>query len=109
MKLVVAVVNDKDAFASMEDLVENDFQVTKLASTGGFLREGNTTLLIGINDEDIDSVIDILRRNCQTRKKTITPTIPMGDYLDASVAFPTEIQVGGAIVFILNVERQEKL
>ncbi len=109
MKLVVAVVNDKDAFASMEDLVENDFQVTKLASTGGFLREGNTTLLIGIEDENIDNVIDILRRNCQTRKKTITPTIPMGDYLDASVAFPTEIQVGGAIVFILNVERQEKL
>ncbi len=109
MKLVIAVINDKDAFASMEDLVENDFQVTKLASTGGFLREGNTTLLIGIDDEKIDNVIDILRRNCQTRKKTITPTIPMGDYLDASVAFPTEIQVGGAIVFILNVERQEKL
>lgn len=108
MKLIIAVVNDKDAFACMEDLVENDFQVTKLASTGGFLREGNTTLLMGVGDESIDKVFKILKDNCQTRKKIITPTIPMGDYLDASVAFPTEIQVGGAIVFVVNVERQEK-
>lgn len=109
MKLVVAVVNDKDAPDLMEDLVEHNYQVTKLASTGGFLREGNTTLLIGITDEERDNVMELLRKNCKSRRKTVTPVAPVGNSLDVSMSFPTEVQVGGATVFILDVEQWEKI
>jgi len=109
MKLVIAVVDDKDAVDLMNDLVENELQVTKLASTGGFLREGNTTLMIGTRPEDVDRTLDIIRNNCKSRQKTVTPVAPVGNTLDVSMAYPTEVQVGGATVFVIDVERWEKL
>ncbi len=109
MKLVIAVVDDKDAGNLMNDLVENELQVTKLASTGGFLREGNTTLMIGTKSEQVDKAMEIIRNNCKSRKKTVTPVAPVGNSLDVSMAYPTEVQVGGATVFVIDVERWEKL
>lgn len=109
MKLIIAVVNDKDAGPLMEDLIENNYQATKLASTGGFLREGNTTLMIGLADTDVDKVMELLKKNCKSRKKTVTPVAPVGNSLDVSMSFPTEVQVGGATVFVVNVEKWEKI
>lgn len=65
MKLVIAIVRDTDAGAVIEELVSHDHRVTRVASTGGFLRRGNVTLLIGIEDEHVQAIIDILRDTCR--------------------------------------------
>jgi uncharacterized protein YaaQ len=65
MKLVIAIVRDIDAGAAIEELVSHEYRVTRVASTGGFLRRGNVTLLIGIEDEHVPAVIDILRDTCR--------------------------------------------
>lgn len=108
MKLVVAIVQDKDAHRLLNALTQGNFRATKLASTGGFLREGNTTLLIGVDDEHVDRVVDIISRTCQAREQLVTPLSPMGGPADSYIPYPVEIMVGGATVLVLNVERFEK-
>ncbi len=108
MKLVVAIVQDKDAHRLLSALTQSSFRATKLASTGGFLREGNTTLLIGVDDEQVDKVVDIISRTCQAREQLVTPLSPMGGPADSYIPYPVEIMVGGATVLVLNVERFEK-
>ncbi len=64
MKLIIAIVNDVDAGAVIEQLVSNQYRVTRVASTGGFLRRGNVTLLIGVEDQQVQPAIDVLRETC---------------------------------------------
>ncbi|PSL42232.1 uncharacterized protein YaaQ [Salsuginibacillus halophilus] len=108
MKMIVAVVQDKDSHRLSNALVDQEFRATKLASTGGFLRSGNTTFLIGVNDEDVDRVLEIIKNNCESREQLVAPVSPMGGNADAYVPYPVEVQVGGATVFILPVERFEQ-
>jgi uncharacterized protein YaaQ len=61
VKLIVTIVNDQDAESVLSGLIDNEFRVTRIASTGGFLRRGNTTLLIGVEDEKVDQAIDVIR------------------------------------------------
>jgi len=105
MKLVVTVIQDKDAPRFIEALVEDGFRATKLASTGGFLKEGNTTLLVGVTDDEVDKVIDIVRATCRSREQLVTPVTSSGGAVDAYVPYPVEVVVGGATVFVLDVER----
>lgn len=108
MKLIVAIVQDQDAPSLIEDLTENGFRVTKLTSTGGFLKAGNTTLLVGIEEEHIQAVVDLIERNCKTREITtslLTVTMPGDTY----IPYPLEVKVGGATVFILDVERHIRI
>lgn len=65
MKLVVAIVRDLDAGAVIEELVSQGHRVTRIASTGGFLRRGYVTLLIGTEEQLVQSVIDILEATCR--------------------------------------------
>lgn len=109
MKLVVAVVQDKDAPRLLESLVGKGFRATKLASTGGFLKEGNTTLLVGVDDAQVPEVLKAIKETCKTRQQLVTPLSPMGGSPDSYTAFPIEVVVGGATVFILNVERFERV
>lgn len=108
MKLVMAVVQDKDSNRLLDGLVEKDFQATKLASTGGFLKAGNTTFMIGVKDKEVDQVLDIIKENCKSREQLVAPISPMGGNADSYVPYPVEVQVGGATVFILPVEQFEK-
>ncbi|MFZ4454494.1 cyclic-di-AMP receptor [Salibacterium aidingense] len=108
MKLIVAVVQDKDSNRLSNALVEEDFRATKLASTGGFLRAGNTTFLIGVEDEQVQSVLEIIQDNCKTRDQLVAPVSPMGGNADSYVPYPVEVQVGGATVFIMQVEQFEQ-
>lgn len=108
MKLIVAVIQDKDSNRLSNALVERDFQATKLASTGGFLKAGSTTFLIGIKDEETDAVLDIIKNHCKSREQLVAPVSPMGGNADSYVPYPVEVQVGGATVFIMDVERFEK-
>ncbi|KQX57713.1 uncharacterized protein YaaQ [Paenibacillus sp. V4I3] len=107
MKLVVAVVQDKDSNRLSNALIKEGFRATKLASTGGFLRAGNTTFMIGTEDERVQEVMQVIRTNCKIREQLVTPVSPMGGTTDSYIPFPVEVQVGGAAVFVLPVERFE--
>lgn len=78
MKLVVAVVQDQDSNRLSNALTKNNYRATKLASTGGFLRSGNTTFLIGTDDSLIPKLLDIIRENCRSREQMVAPVSPMG-------------------------------
>ena len=102
MKLVITVVEDNDVAFLMESLVKNGFRATKLASTGGFLLQGNTTLLIGVQDREVEPVLQIIRSTCAPRKKIIPQIAPE---LPTAIGVPVEIEAGGAIVFVLNIDQ----
>lgn len=108
MKLIICIVQDQDAGTLIDELTEQEYRVTKLSSTGGFLKAGNTTLLIGVEDNQTDSVLEIIEDNCKTREMTtslMTVTMPGDTY----IPFPLEVKVGGATVFILNVDQHIKI
>jgi uncharacterized protein YaaQ len=107
MKLVVAVVQDKDSSRLSNALIKEGFRATKLASTGGFLRAGNTTFMIGIEDDRVQEVMVVIKANCKVREQLVTPVSPMGGTTDSYIPFPVEVQVGGAAVFVMPVERFE--
>lgn len=104
MKLVIAVVKDDDTFALLDGLTQRRIGATKLASTGGFLREGNTTLLIGVEDDQVDDVLELIRRVCRHRTKVAPQFTPeQGQMLPP--AMPINVETGGAIVWVAPVER----
>ncbi|QGQ93661.1 hypothetical protein EHS13_01375 [Paenibacillus psychroresistens] len=107
MKLVIAVVQDKDSSRLSNALIKEGFRATKLASTGGFLRAGNTTFMIGIEDDRVQEVMVVIKANCKVREQLVTPVSPMGGTTDSYIPFPVEVQVGGAAVFVMPVERFE--
>jgi uncharacterized protein YaaQ len=104
MKLIFAVVQDKDSNRLVNALGEGDFQTTKLASTGGFLKEGNTTLMIGCKDENVEKALDIIKDNCSQREQMVAPISPMGGSADSYIPKPVKVEVGGATVFVLPIE-----
>ena len=109
MKLVIAIVNDEDANKLLDTLTEQKFRVTKLATTGGFLKAGNTTFLIGTEDEKVDDVIAIIKERCQTRKQVATSPAPVSGTTGVYVPQPIEVNVGGATVFVVDVEKHLKI
>ena len=102
MKLVITVVEDNDVAFLMETLIDKGYQATRLASTGGFLLQGNTTLLIGVQDGQVDPVIDIIKSTCAPRKKIIPQMTPE---LPTAIGVPVEIEAGGAVVFVVEVDQ----
>lgn len=108
MKLVVAVIQDKDTHKLLTGLTQEGFRATKLSSSGGFLREGNTTLLVGVEDADVERVLGLIKSTCSSREQLVTPLSPMGGPADSYIPYPVEILVGGATIFVLDVERFEK-
>lgn len=107
MKLVIAIVHDEDSHRLLEVLNEEKFQVTKLASTGGFLRSGNTTFLIGTEEQLVSSVIEIISRECNTRKEL--KSVPVAGDPHPFMSAPIEVITGGATVFVVDVEKYLKL
>lgn len=108
MKLVLSIIHDEDAFLVMDDLSDRGFSVTKLASTGGFLRSGNTTLICGVNDDKVNEVINIIEKKCKSRKQ-ITSISSAQSSKDNYIPFPVEVTVGGATIFVLGVEEFKKI
>jgi len=105
MKLILAVVQDQDSNRLLNALMENNFRATKLATTGGFLRSGNTTFIIGTEDNRVDKALEIIRENCKMREQLVAPISPMGGNADSFIPYPVEVEVGGATVFVLPVDR----
>ncbi|MEK3979419.1 Uncharacterized protein YaaQ [Psychrobacillus sp. OK028] len=105
MKLIVAVVQDQDSNRLSNALTKAKFRATKLASTGGFLRSGNTTFLIGTDDVLVASALELIRDNCRAREQMVAPVSPMGGNADSYIPYPVEVEVGGATVFVLPIEQ----
>lgn len=106
MKLIFAIVNKDDSGAVSAALTRAGFSVTKLATTGGFLMAGNTTFLVGTDDSRVDEVIAIIEKHSKKRSQMV-PSTTYGT--SAYTSFPVEVTVGGATVFVTDIERYEKL
>ena len=109
MKLIIAIVQDEDASRLIGQLMTDGFGVTKLATTGGFLRAGNTTLLVGVEDDRLNDALGVIEKVCKSRKQ-FAPSQPTvvgvpGSYTPC----PIEVVVGGATVFVMSVDRFMKL
>lgn len=109
MKLVIAVVQGEDAAQTVQALSGAGISVTKMASSGGFLQQGNSTLMIGVDDDKVDTALTLIRENCRERSQYMTPMPPMVEPGEFFMPYPVEVQVGGATVFVVDVERFEKL
>ena len=109
MKLIIAIVQDEDASRLVSNLMNEGFGVTKLATTGGFLRAGNTTLLVGVDDEKFDSAMAVIEKVCKSRKQIATSPSPVAGTTGVYVPYPIEVMVGGATIFVLNVEQFVKM
>ena len=101
MKLIYAIVNNDDSHAVSSNLTKAGFSATKLASTGGFLMAGNTTFLVCSEDNQVDEIIEII--------KQYVPASTMGGVDMQSTSFPLEVPVGGATIFVTDIERFEKV
>lgn len=109
MKMIIAVVQDEDSDNLTDALVADGFRTTKVGSTGSFLRMGNSSILCGVEDHQVPQVISIIRRVCRRRKQMAVPYSPA---LEPGLLYMPEnfeVEVGGAVIFQLNVERFERL
>lgn len=109
MKLIIAIVQDDDADDLIENLTDDGFRVTKLATTGGFLKSGNTTLMIGVEEENLDKVIGSIEDMCKTRDKTITTPSTVAGTTGIYMPYPVDIEVGGATIFVVDVDKFIKI
>ena len=106
MKLIVAIVQDEDATRVVSSLMDHGYGVTKLATTGGFLRAGNTTLISGVEDEKLPDALGIIESICKSREQITAHTTPMsGGAGGVYVPYPIKVTVGGATVFVLEVSQ----
>src|SRR5581483_2605080 len=109
MKLAIIIVSDTDADGLVRAMVERGHPATKIGSTGGFLRRGNTTLLSGVPASEVEEVLGLVRRLCPARSELLTlGALPLAGEVPF-VTEPVEVRVGGAVVFVLNVERFERV
>lgn len=109
MKLIIAIVQDEDASRLVSALMNDGYGVTKLATTGGFLRAGNTTLLLGVDDEKFDGAMAVIEKVCKSRKQIATAPTSMTGVNGVYSPYPIEVMVGGATVFVLTVDQFIKL
>jgi len=107
MKLVLAIVSNDDSGMVSASLTREGFSVTKLATTGGFLMAGNTTFIVGTDDDKIDKVIEVISKQSSRRTQVVPSTTSMDVGMYSS--FPVEVTVGGSTIFVLDVERYEKV
>ena len=103
MKLILAIVSNDDSSAVSSALTKASFSVTRLATTGGFLRAGNTTIIVGCEDEKVEKAIELIGSESKRRTEIVpsTASYDIGRY----ASFPVEVQVGGATIFVLDVEQ----
>ncbi len=106
MKLVMAIVKDEDVFKIMEKLSLAKYGATKLASTGGFLKMGNTTIICGVADEEVENVIEIIKKEAHSKKEFTNNSISINENYSQK---PIEVTVSGATIFVLDVDKFVKV
>lgn len=108
MKLILAIVNNDDSAMAAAALTDAGFSVTKLATSGGFLMVGNTTFLIGTDEAGVEKALEILKVHCTTRKQVSASTTSFGLGM-RHMSIPESVTVGGATIFVLDVDHMEKI
>jgi uncharacterized protein YaaQ len=106
MKMILAVVQADDASKVTQSLIEAGHRVTRIATQGAWLRRENATLLVGVPDEKVDDVLKTLQQTARRRTSYISVPREVPGALNAQVI---DVEVGGATVFVLNVERFEHI
>lgn len=107
MKLVFAIINSDDSGSVTRSLTKNGFSSTRLATTGGFLMSKNVTLMVGVDEEKVSEVIDIIKQHCHSRKQLISTA--SGVSRDFPTGMPVEVNVGGATIFVVDVEQFQRV
>ncbi|MBG9987840.1 cyclic-di-AMP receptor [Aerococcaceae bacterium DSM 111176] len=108
MKLILAIVQDQDRQVLADALMEADLRTTQLKSTGSFLRAGSTTFLIGVEDNQVNSTLAIIEENCKAREQYFASPMGYDINFEMSTAFPVEVEVGGAVCFVLPVDSHHR-
>ena len=108
MKLVMSIVSNEDARPLINSLMRRGHRATMISTTGGFLREGNATIFIGTEDKTLEEVLGVIRDNCHTHTQYVNPLPPVIEPGEMYLPTPVEVEVGGATVFVINVDRFEK-
>ncbi len=109
VKLVVSIVHNEDAGPLVDALLEKEYRATRLHSSGGFLKQSNATIIVGVDDGKVEEVLGIVRENCTSRTQVVNPMPPIMEPGEFFMPYPLEVEVGGATVFVLPVERFERL
>jgi uncharacterized protein YaaQ len=109
MKLVVAIVHNEDAGALVDALLDKEFRATRVSSSGGFLKRSNATIFLGVEEDDVDEVLSIIRETCTSRTQVVNPMPPIMEPGEFFMPYPLEVEVGGATVFVVPVDRYERL
>ncbi len=109
MKLVIAVVHSEDAGALVDALTDKDYRVTRLQSTGGFLKQSNASILVGVEETQVEDVLGVIRETCHARQQFINPMPPIMEPGEFYMPYPVEVSFGGATVFVIDVGRYERI
>jgi len=109
LKLIIAVVQGEDAERTVAVLTDKGISSTRISSTGGFLQQGNVTLMIGLDDAQVADALRIIHENCHERSRYLSPVPPLAEPGEFLMAYPVEVQVGGATVFVVPVDSFEKI
>ena len=109
MNLVIAIVHSEDAGALVDALTDKEYRVTRLQSTGGFLKQGNASVLVGVEEAQVDDVLAVIRETCHARQEFINPMPPIMEPGEFYMPYPVEVSFGGATVFVMDVGRYERI
>jgi uncharacterized protein YaaQ len=105
MQLVLAIVHSDDAPGLIESLTRRGFRATRINTAGGFLKESNATILLGVEVDRVDEVLSVVQSSCQTRTQYINPLPPVMEPGEFYMPYPVEVQIGGATVFVLEIDQ----
>jgi uncharacterized protein YaaQ len=108
VKLIMSIVHSDDARPLIDALMRGGYRATTVSTTGGFLREGNATILVGTDDTSASDVLRIIRESCHTRTQYVNPLPPVMESGEVYMPAPVEVQMGGATVFVLEVAQFER-
>jgi uncharacterized protein YaaQ len=109
VKLVVAIVHNEDAGTLVDALLKAEFRATRLHSSGGFLKQSNATVMVGVDESDVDRVLEMIRATCTSRTQVVNPMPPIMEPGEFYMPYPVEVEMGGATVFVLPVDRFDRI
>jgi uncharacterized protein YaaQ len=109
MKLVIAIVSTADLDDLLRMMATRGYRATVIDQRGGFLRQGNVTLLVGVQEAFVADVLRLVQEVCRTRSSLINPAMPVAEPGEFFISRPIETLEGGAVSFVLNIERYERI
>ena len=108
MKLIISIVHRDDVDALLKALIDGGHKATLISTTGGFLREGNATVFIGAENDHVEEILSLVKENCHKRTRYLSPIVPVTEPSEFYIPEPVELEVGGATVFVADIERHER-